>query len=154
MWSSSSIEQEKINKRGEKDENTNPKCFSKFRNIGNYVGNCITNKYIRVNNWKFNPTLKSKDTNLHKFQEKSRKKEIFEKLNELVQLPKDEGIKTEKSSYLSYSYNTTLVESFKRTYSVVERSSEDSTLNEQLFRMGAQLVKENDKLKTWFLRNR
>lgn len=60
--------------------------FSKFRNIGN----CITNKYLRIKNWKFNPIRKSKDGNLHEFQEKPRKKKIVEKLNELVQLLKDE----------------------------------------------------------------
>ena len=65
-------------------KNTTFNYFSKLRNIGKYVGNCITNKYLIVKNWKFNPTLKSKDGNLHEFREKSRKKKILEKLNELV----------------------------------------------------------------------
>lgn len=66
---SPSIKQEKMNTRGEKDEDTNHKCFSKFRNIRNYLGNFITNKYLRIS-WKFNPILKSKDGSLHEFQKK------------------------------------------------------------------------------------
>lgn len=53
------------------------------------------------------------------FQEKSRKNEIVEKLNELIQLLKEEEAKTEESSTSSYSYHTTPVESSIRTYSIV-----------------------------------
>lgn len=105
-----SIEQENMNIRGGEDKNTTLGYFSNFRIIGNY----ITNKYIRVNNWNFNPTLKSKYGNFHEFQEKSRKKEIIKDMNELVQQLKKEEAKTEELSTLSYSYHTTLVESFKR----------------------------------------
>lgn len=88
----SSIEQEKMNTRGKDGEVTNHGYFYKFRNIGNYVGNYINNKYLRIKNQKFNPILKSKDGILHEFQEKSRKKKIVEKMNDLVQLIKYEGI--------------------------------------------------------------
>lgn len=81
---SPSIEQEKMNTRDKEEENTTFNHFLKLRNIGKYVGNYTTSKYLIVKNWKFNPTLKSKDGNLHEFQEKSRKKKIVEKLNELV----------------------------------------------------------------------
>lgn len=83
----------------------------------------FANQCSRVKNWKFNPILKSKDGNLHEFWEKSRKKEIIEKLNKVVQLLKDEETKTKKSPSSSYSYQTTLMESFKRTYSLVEKLS-------------------------------
>lgn len=51
---------------------------------------------------------------------------------ELFQLLKDEGAssKAEESPTSSNSYQTTLLASFKRIYSVVERYSEDSTSNE------------------------
>lgn len=125
-----SIKQEKMNTWGEEDKDTTRKCFSKIGNIGKYVGNCITNKYPRFKNYKFNPKLKSRDRRLHEFQEKSRKKEIIENLNELVQLVKDEEVKNEESSTSSHSYHTSLVESLERTYSTFEWSSEDSTSNE------------------------
>lgn len=203
------IEQEKMNTQGKEDEDTNLGCFSKCSKIGNYVGNHITNKFLRVKNWNFNPTLKSEDRNLHKFQEKSRKQEIKQKLNKIDQLLKDEGIQTKESSFSPYYYHKTLVESFERTCSVVEQYSKYSTsiegpyfsrndkeedvssilkrrrggdistsgrnmkqlssneeneiflkasyeedttkvtksFYEQLFKMGSQLVKENDKLK-------
>lgn len=64
---SSIIKQENMNTQGEVDEVTNHECFSKFRNIGNHVVNCITNKYLRIKNWKFNSILKSKDESLHEF---------------------------------------------------------------------------------------
>lgn len=43
-------------------------------------------------NWNFNPTLKSIDGSFREFQKKSRRKEIVEKMNEPIQLLKDEGI--------------------------------------------------------------
>lgn len=79
---SPSIEQENMNTWGKKDEDIN------LRNIRNFVGNCITNKNLRIKNRKFNQILKSKYGNLHEFQEKSRKKKILEKLKDLVQLLK------------------------------------------------------------------
>lgn len=57
-----------MNTRGKKDNDTIHRCFSKFRYIGNFVGNCITNKCIIIKNWKFNPILKSVDEILHEFQ--------------------------------------------------------------------------------------
>lgn len=62
-----SIKQEKMNTRGEEDKDTTLKCFSKLRNFGKYIGKFITNKYLRVKNWRFNPTLKSKYMSLHEF---------------------------------------------------------------------------------------
>lgn len=44
-----------------------------------------------IKNWKFNQILKMKDEIFGEFLEKSKKKEIIEKLDELVQLLKDEG---------------------------------------------------------------
>lgn len=90
----------------------------------------VTNQYLRVKNLKFNLTLKSKDESLYEFQEKSRKNEILEKMNELVHFLKNEETKTEESSTLSFSYHTTQAESFERTYAMVEWSSENSTSNE------------------------
>lgn len=78
----------------------------------------------------FNPILKSKDKSLYEFQEKLRKKKIIEKLKDPVQILKDEGIQSKESPTSSYSYHTTHVQSLERTYSVVERFSEDSTSNE------------------------
>lgn len=124
-----SIKQEKMKMWG-KEKVTTFGCFSNFRNIENYVGNCITNKYLRIKSFKFNLILKSKDGSLHEFQEKSKKQKIVEKLNYLIQLLKDEEVKTKESSTSSYSYHITHVQSFKRTHSVVEQSSEDSTSNE------------------------
>lgn len=70
-----SIKQEEINTRDEEDKDITLKYFSKLRNIGKYVGNCITNKYLRVKNWKFNPTLKLKYGSLHEFQKSCREVE-------------------------------------------------------------------------------
>lgn len=39
---SPSVEQEEMNTRGEKDEYTTFKCFSKFRNIRNYIGKFVS----------------------------------------------------------------------------------------------------------------
>lgn len=58
---SPSVEQEEMNTRGEKDEYTTFKCFSKFRNIRNYIGKFVSNQCLIVKNWKFNPIIKSKD---------------------------------------------------------------------------------------------
>lgn len=52
---------------GEEDENTTFNCFSKFRNIRNYIGKFVSNQCVRVKNWKFNPILMG----LHEFQEKN-----------------------------------------------------------------------------------
>lgn len=68
-----SIKQEEMDTRGEEDEHTSFKCFSKFRNIRNYIGTFVANQCLRVKNWKFNQILKSKDGSLHEFKEKSRK---------------------------------------------------------------------------------
>lgn len=53
-------------------------------------------------------------------------------MKELVQLLKDEYVRLENKESLTsaYSYHTTSVESSERTYSLVERSSKDSTSNE------------------------
>lgn len=88
------IEKEKMNTWSKEDKDTTLSCFSKFRNVKNYIRTCITNQCLRFKNWKFNSTLKSKGGNLDEFQEKSKKKEIVVKLNELVQLLKDEKVKT------------------------------------------------------------
>lgn len=64
---SPSIEHEKMNARGKEDNDTSHICFSKFINIGNFIGNCITNKYLRIKNLKFNSTLKSLDKSLMNF---------------------------------------------------------------------------------------
>lgn len=122
----SSIKQEKMNTW----DNDNLGCFSKFTSIRKFVGNCVTNKNLRIKNWKFNPTLKSIDGSLHEFQKKSRMKEVIEKMNKPVRLLKDEGTQTKESSSSSYSYHVTSTQSFERTYSIVEWSLGDSTLNE------------------------
>lgn len=46
-------------------------------------------------------------------------------MNELIQLLKDEQIQIKESSSSSYSYHTTLFQSFKRTYSIIKRSTSD-----------------------------
>lgn len=91
-----------MNTRCEEDEDITFNYFSKFLNIQNYIVSFFANQCLRVNNLKLNSILKSKDVSLNEFQEKSRKKDIIEKLNELVQLLKDEETKTKKSSTLSY----------------------------------------------------
>lgn len=57
----------KMNTRGEEDVNTSHICFSKYKNIGNFVGKCITDKYLIIKNCNFNPTLKLIDESLHEF---------------------------------------------------------------------------------------
>lgn len=66
------------------------------------------------------------------FRKKLKKDEIIEKLNKPVQLLKDKGTssKTKEYSNSSNSYQTNPMDSFERTYSVVEQSSENSTSNE------------------------
>lgn len=51
---SSSIKQKEINIC---EEDVTFKCLSNFRSISNYVGNCMTNKYLRAKNWKFIQSL-------------------------------------------------------------------------------------------------
>lgn len=41
-----SIEQEQINTQGEEDENTSFKCFSKVRNIKNYIRTLVTKQCL------------------------------------------------------------------------------------------------------------
>lgn len=69
------------------------KGFSKYRNIGSNAINFCANKYLIINNWnqKSDPIFKLKDMSVYKFQEESEKKEIIEKMNELIKLLKDEG---------------------------------------------------------------
>lgn len=54
-------------------------------------------------------------------------------MKEPVQLLEDEGIQNEESPYLSYFYHKTLEQYFDRTHLVVERSSKDSTSNEESY---------------------
>lgn len=63
---------------------------------------------------------------LHELQEKSRKKDIIRKLNELVLLLKDEGGSSNTIETLnsSNSYQTTPMAFFEKAYSVVGRSSD------------------------------
>lgn len=124
-----SIEQEQINTQGEEDENTSFKCFSKVRNIKNYIRTLVTKQCLWIKNWKFKLILKLNNGSLHEFQEKSRKKKVIEKLSKLVQLLKYEGAssKTEESPTSSNSYQTTPIVSFERTYSIVEKFLEDLT---------------------------
>lgn len=68
--------------------------FFKFRNVRNYIGKFVTYQYLRIKNWKLDQIIKSKDESVHDFHEKSKKNEIIEKLNELVKLFKDEGIRS------------------------------------------------------------
>ena len=51
---SPSIKQEKMNTGKEDDIG----CFSNCTSIGKFAGNCVTNKYFKIKNYKFNPTLK------------------------------------------------------------------------------------------------
>lgn len=44
------IKQEKTNTGGKEDKDITLRCSSKFRRIGSYVGKCITNQYLRINN--------------------------------------------------------------------------------------------------------
>lgn len=92
-----SIEQEEMKTWGAEDEDIIFN-FKKNRNIGSCIGVFVTNQFLRVKNWKFNPIIKSKDKSLHEFHEKSRNKEIIEKLNDLIKLLKDEGTKTKEST--------------------------------------------------------
>lgn len=100
---SPSIKQDKMNIQGKEDEGFFHKCSSNFRNVINYIRNFVTNQYLRTKNWKHNPILISKDESVCKFQEKSKKEEIIKKLNEIVQLLKDEGTSSniKESSTLS-----------------------------------------------------
>lgn len=70
------------------------KCFYKLRNVGNNIITFIANKYLRINNWNqnYDQILKLKDENVCDSQEKSKKEEIVNKLNELIHLLKDEGM--------------------------------------------------------------
>lgn len=61
---SPSIKQQKMNTRGKED---NHGYFYKFISIGKFVENYFTNKYLRIKNWKFNPTLESADESLYVF---------------------------------------------------------------------------------------
>lgn len=67
-----------------------------------------------------------------KFQEKSKKEEIIKKLNEIIQILKDEGKSSnfEESSTSLNSYQTTPMVSLEITYSIVEQYSKNSTSNE------------------------
>lgn len=89
-----------------------------FFKLKNYIGTFVTNQYLRIKNWKLNSVLKSKDWSYREFQEKLKKKEIIENLNELVQLLKDEGqcSKIEESSTSPNSYQTTPMDFLERTY--------------------------------------
>lgn len=91
----SSIEQKRVNIRDEKLDEY--ECYfhiwcSNFRNLGSYVRIFVSNEYLRVKNWnkKFDPILKLKGGNVYNFQRNPKKEEIIEKINELIQLLKDE----------------------------------------------------------------
>lgn len=105
---SPSIDQEEMNIRGLEDESLFHNYSSNFRNDRNYIGTFVTSQYLRIKNWKFNSILKSKDESSHKFQEELRKEEIIKKLNETIQLLKDEeaSSKTKESSTSSNSNQT------------------------------------------------
>lgn len=98
---SPSFEQERMNAQGDEDECECyfSKCFSTFGNIGSHVKMFITDKYLRVKNWNHKPDsiLKSRDVNFCNFLEKSKEK-IIEKLNEFIQLLKDEGFGQQNAS--------------------------------------------------------
>lgn len=96
----------------------------------------VANKNLRVKNWNQNhdPILKLRDGNVYDFQQKSKKEEIFEKLNDLIQLLKYEGMRSRNlegslvtSSNNYFEERLTLVISFERTTSMNERSSKDSS---------------------------
>lgn len=127
------VKQEEMNTPGDNDEGIIHQWFLSFRIERNYIGLFSTNQYLRVKNLKLNLILKSKDGSIHKFQEKT-KTGIFEMLKELVQQLKDEGFNSNTEESLptsSNSYQTTPMVSFKRIYSVIEWSSEDSTSSEE-----------------------
>lgn len=83
-----------MNIQGEEDECFFHESFSTFINFGNIFITFVTNKYLRINNWnqKSDPILKSRDGNVNNIPEKSKKEEITEKFNELIQLLNNEGI--------------------------------------------------------------
>lgn len=64
---SPSIEREEMNTRGKEGECFIHKCFSKFINVWNYIETFVTNRYLRVKNWKSGLILKSRDESVHWF---------------------------------------------------------------------------------------
>lgn len=133
-----SIKQERMNTRVQEVVTLNECEFylhrwcSTIRNLGGHVRTFVINKYIKINNQNQNsdPILKPRDGSVYDFQEKSRKEEIIEKLNELIHLLKDEGMSSrileESLATLSKNYveeeeeNSTLVISFERKNSMDE----------------------------------
>lgn len=96
-----------MNTQGKEDECFFHESFSTFINFGNIFRTFVTNKYLRINNWnqKSDPILKSRDGNVNDIPEKSKKEEITEKFNELIQLLNDEGISSNMERSLPTSSN-------------------------------------------------
>lgn len=64
---SSSIEQDEMNIQVKEDEGLFHKYSSNFRNVRKFIGTFVTNKYLRIKNWKHNLIIKSKDGSVCKF---------------------------------------------------------------------------------------
>lgn len=64
---SPSIKQEEMNTWGKEIEGLFHKFFWNLRNFRSYIRTFVSNKYIRIKNWKPNSIHKSKDGNFHNF---------------------------------------------------------------------------------------
>lgn len=114
------------------------KLNASFINASQNLEMLETKKYLRMKIWNQKPDsfLKLRDGNIYDFQKMSKKEEIVEKLNKLIQLSKDKGMSSNLESSLATSSTNSIEEkstpiiSFERTIWVVEQSSEDSWSNE------------------------